>query len=255
MGDNLQFHVDTNEIAAQFGTLKDQVKKALHDGVRGVASATHAKVAQLAQENLKSTRKQYLDALQGQNGFQEIAPGIWVVSLNESALWVEEGQESHSMIEDLLRKNSKISKDGNRYKVIPFEHSKASDIQTGLEQDLVSQIRGHLKKQNIPFRGIERDASGKPRLGRVHKLDIPGPKLKKSHTAPPLQGLSIYQSKGPGGKVRRDVLTFRTVSDKHKGTDKWFHPGLKPRKFMDRALEWSLRVWENEILPGILSRF
>lgn len=251
MADNLQFHVNTEEIAAQFGEMKNQVEKALHDGVQGVAASTHAKVAEMAQSELKSTREKYLEAL----SFQELAPGVWIVNLNESALWIEEGQEPHEMIDDLLKKNAKISKDGSRYKVIPFEHSKASDRQTGSEQNLVNQIRDHLKKQNIPFKGIERDSSGKPRLGRVHKMNIPGPKLKQSHTAPPLQGLSIYQSRGSGGKVRRDILTFRTVSDKHKGTGKWFHPGTEPKKFLDRALEWAMNTWESEILPGILSRF
>lgn len=252
MADNLEFHINTEEVAAQFGELKNQVQNALNDGVKGIAAATHAKVAQLAQENLKSTRDKYLEALQG---FQEVAPGVWVVSLNESALWIEEGLEAHDMHDKMLKKNYKISKDGYKYRSIPFEHSKASDAQTGLEQNLVNQIRGHLKKQNIPFRGIERDASGKPRLGRVHTMNIPGPKMKKTHTAPPLKGLSIYQSKGPGGKVRRDILTFRTISEKNKGTGKWFHPGVQPKHFMDKALEWAMRTWESEILPGILSRF
>lgn len=255
MADNLHFSVNISEISSQFKEMKDQIEEALMDGVKGVASMTHAKTLEFAQRDLKSTRNSYIKAMQPPNGFQEIAPGIWVVSLNESALWIEEGQDPHSLVDTMLKKNAKISKDGNRYRVIPFEHSKSPELQTQQGADLVNQIRGHLKKQNIPFRGIERDAKGEPKMGRLHKMDIPGRKLKPTHTAPPLHGLTIYQSKGPGGKVRRDILTFRTISDKHKQQGKWFHPGLEPRKFMDKALDWAMNTWEREILPGILGRF
>ena len=258
MVDNLQFHVNTAEIAEQFGELKDKVEQVLYLAVKRLAVTTHAEVQQLAENNLHSTKKIYLDAIdiRNGNGFKELAPGLWVVDLNESAMWIEEGQEPHSMKEGLLAKNAKTSKDGYRYKSIPFKHSKAQDLQTTQEKDLVNEIRGHLKKQKISFEGIETDASGKPRLGRLHRMNIPSKRLKPYHVAPPLQNLSIYQSKTKEGKIRRDVITFRTVSENPNSKSKWFHPGVKPpRKFMDKALEIAMRRWESEILPDILSRF
>ena len=258
MVDNISFHVNTAEIAEQFGELKDKVEQVLYLAVKRLAVTTHAEVQRLAEDNLHSSKQAYLDAIdiRNGNGFKEIAPGLWVVDLNESAMWIEEGQEPHSMKEKLLAKNSKISKDGYRYKSIPFSHSKSQDLQTSQEKDLVNEIRSHLKKQKISFKGIETDATGKPRLGRLHRMNIPSKRLKSYHVAPPLQNLSIYQSKGKNGKIRRDVVTFRTISENPNSKSKWFHPGIKPpRKFMDRALEIAMRRWESEILPDILSRF
>jgi hypothetical protein len=78
-----------------------------------------------------------------------------------------------------------------------------------------------------------------------------------------LDGVSIYQrmKKNPDGSmatgrkgnpvVVRDVMTFRVASSKHMG-QKWDHPGLEGKEFLDEAYSWALNHWETEILPSII---
>lgn len=248
---NLRFFVDADAIASEFNELKEEVKKAMEDGVKQVASMTYAKTQELASSKLNSTRKTYMDNLE----FKEVAPGIWVVSLDEKAMWIEEGRKSGDMTEDLLKKNYKIAKDGSRYKAIPFDQAKPTSQTPMSARMFANQVKTELRARNIPYKKIEYNPDGSPRLGKLHTInDISSlrPSARASHGA--LAGLSIYQSQTKSGNVRRDIMTFRVVSSKHKGS-KWIHPGLEAKKFMDEALEWASDIWDKEILPAILERF
>lgn len=248
---NLKFSINAEEMASLFGDLKKEVEAALTDGVQRLASMTHAKTLEHAQSELTSTRKKYTDAL----SFEEIEKGVWVVSLDESALFIEEGRKSGSMVDDLLRNNAKVSKDGNRYKAIPFEHSKPPSQQTPKAKEITDQIKRELRSVGVPFKKIEYNPDGSPRIGKLHKFDFPSNKPSAMASHPALSGLTIYQHKTSGGNIRRDIMTFRMVSDKSKAEGKWHHPGLEARKFMDKAFASALQEWESEILPEILNRF
>lgn len=232
-----------------FGDIKEQIKEKVEKGVQSLAAMTHAKVAEMAQGELHSTRHIYMDAL----GFEQIAPNVWAVSLDaQKAGWIENGRKSGPMFDDLLRKNAKVSKEGNRYKAIPFEHSKPPSQMTGEAQLLVTRIKSALKKEGIPFKKIEKDASGNPRLGKLHTLNIKSAPPTSRSTSPALFGVNIYQHKTSKGNVRRDIMTFRVISDKQRGTGKWEHPGTEPKNFFEKAYNWATRTWETEILPAIL---
>jgi hypothetical protein len=248
---NLRFFVDAEAIAKEFGELKKEVEEALTQGVKQVASMTHAKTQELASEKLKSTRQLYLNNLE----FKEIEMGIWVVSLDQPALFIEEGRKSGSMIPDLLRRNAKTAKDGSRYKAIPFQHNKPPSQTPRKSEEIVSLVKSELKARNIPYKKIEHNADGSPRLGRLHVIkDIqsPRPSARASHGV--LDSLTIYQTKLPSGKIRRDIMTFRVASTKHEGS-KWIHPGMEGKKFMDEALEWAEKIFNDEILPSILEKY
>jgi hypothetical protein len=248
---NLRFFVNADEIAAEFGDLKEQVKKTLEDAVQQVASMTHAKTLELANEKLHSTRSIYTSSLD----FKEEAPGIWVVSLDEKAMWLEEGRKSGDMTEDLLKRNYKVAKDGSRYRAIPFSHSKGPSATPKASQMFVNQVKQELKSRNIPYKKIEYNQDGSPRMGRLHTIkDISSLRPSSRASFGALAGLTVMQSMGSNGKVRRDIMTFRVVSSKHKGS-KWIHPGLEANKFMDQALEWAERIFDNEILPAILESY
>lgn len=231
-------------------SFKEEAQKAIEDAVKQLSAMTHAKVVELAQEKLKTTRKVYTDNLD----YAEVAPGVWVVSLDQPALWIEEGRKSGSMVEDLLRNNAKTAKDGSRYKAIPFEHSKKPSEMDPFARNLVAKIRSELKKANIPFKKLELNPDGSPRIGKLHTMNIssPHPSSRASHEA--LAGLTIYQTKTSKGNVRRDIMTFRVVSSKHEGK-KWIHPGRDGEKFFEKALEWAEKEWESSILPQIMERF
>jgi hypothetical protein len=248
---NLRFFVNAEAIAQEFGELKKEIEEAITQGVKQVASMTYAKTQELASEKLHSTRQIYLDNLE----FQEIENNIWVVSLDQPALWIEEGRKAGDMTEDLLRKNAKTAKDGSKYKAIPFDHAKAPSQTSASALMFVNQIKSELKARKIPYKKIEYNSDGSPRLGRLHTIkDISSlkPSARASHGA--LDGLAIYQRKLPSGKVRRDIMTFRVVSSKHKGS-KWIHPGSDGKKFMDEALEWAEKIFNDEILPSILEKY
>lgn len=252
----LIFNIDAAKIAAMFKEFALEVEQDLQKAVANLAAITDAKVKEMAQQELKSSRQPFMDSL----GFEEIAPGVWVISVGEEGMWVEEGIESNKdMKPDLLAEGAKTSRSGHRYKVIPFDYGSPPSTQTPSTQMIVSELKSKLKKENIPFKKIERNADGSPKVGKLHELDLGNPKgrsggLGKGNT-PALNGLSIYQSITKSGNVRRDIMTFRTVSSGPGSAGKWHHPGLEAKKFLDRAVEWAAKEWEEKILPEVLKKW
>ena len=87
---NLKINIDVASLAKQCKEFAKELEQDLHKGVTNLAAITHAKVAEMANSELKSSRKAFADSL----GFEEIADGVWVVSIDEKGLWVEQGIES-----------------------------------------------------------------------------------------------------------------------------------------------------------------
>jgi hypothetical protein len=249
---SIKINFDVAAIAAQFKELALEVEQDLMRGVSSLAAMTHAKVAEMASEQLRSPLKNLQDSL----GFEEISPGVWVVSIDEKGLWIEEGIEpGKDMKPGLLKGATKMSKDGHRYRSIPFDHGKAPTQMTPYAQSLVSMIKQKLKQEKVPFKKIEKNADGSPRVGKLHAFDIDSenPTARASH--PALKGVTIYQSVTPSGNVRRDILTFRTVSEGPNSAGKWIHPGYQAKHFLDKASEWAIKEWEDSILPALLDKY
>lgn len=247
----LKIKIDAASIAAQFKELKVEVEQDINKGVANLAAITHAKVAEMAGNELKTTHKTLTDNL----GFEEVTPGVWVVSIAEDALWIEEGIEANKdMKPDLLKNATKTSASGFKYRSIPFDHGAPPSQLTNSAQNIVNKLRSELKKQGVPFKKIELNANGSPRTGKLHSLDIDSEVPGKGNT-PALKGVSIYQTVTKTGNVRRDILTFRTVSGGPASAGKWIHPGYTAKKFLDRAAEWATKEWEDKILPEILGKY
>lgn len=253
---SLKFNIDAAAIAAQFKEFAVEVEQDLKKAVANLAAITHAKVVEEANTELHTSRQDYMDAL----GFEEIVDGVWVISVDESAMWIEEGIEANKdMKPDLLAKNAKVSKAGHKYKVIPFDYGKGPTQNSPSTQMVVNAIKSNLKKEGVPFKKIEKNADGSPKVGKLHEFNFgnPGGRMGgpgKGNT-PVMNGLSIYQTMTKTGNVRRDILTFRTVSSGPGSQGKWHHPGLEPKKFLDKALEWALQEWEQKILPEALKKW
>lgn len=259
---DLKFEINIDEVASQFGEIRNKVAKDLKDGVKSLATMTHAKTLELATTELNSVSKIYKDAL----SFQEIEEGVWVVSLDEKALWIEEGRKTGFMDELLNTKSPnakgeiKTSKEGNKYRVIPFEHSKKPSEQTKKAKELTDQIRKVLKEKGIPYKKLELGQDGSPKLGLLHRFDISSARIKETHKDEPLKGIAIYQKKDEAtGKVSRDVMTFRVISEKSEKEGKWIYPEnakyAQGAKLMDKAFAWALVEWERSILPDIVSKY
>jgi len=250
----LKFSIDSDAISAQFGAFASEVKKDLQDSMEILSTRFFTKTKDLADAKLKSTYKTYCDNL----SVEKIADGIWVVTLNEKALWLEEGiPASFDMKPGLLKGATKTSKTGNKYRSIPFEHSKNTPTTaTPKAVALVNEIKSALHSRGINYKKIERDASGNPRLGKLHTLNIASEKPSAKASTPALRGLTIYQTKdNKTGKVSRSVMTFRTVSSGPGSEGKWIHPGMPANNFMDKAFEWMDGIWEKDILPEILKKY
>ncbi|MDD5650672.1 MAG: hypothetical protein PHF86_09685 [Candidatus Nanoarchaeia archaeon] len=253
---NLIFDIDIEDIKKQIEDTGKSLKKDLINGVEKLAVMTHAKVMEFAKDNLHSSAKTYMDNV----AFDQISENMWIVTLKEPALWIEEGMRGGFMKWLLEDKNGKgqvkTNKKGEKYRVIPFEHSKAPAEQTANARELTDAIKKEFKKQNIPFKRIETTPEGSPRIGKLHTINIESARPSKSAKTPALSGVTVYQSKDKNtGKVRRDIFTFRVISEKHEKEGLWVHPGKEAKKFMDKAFDWCMNTWEKEILPTILEKY
>lgn len=246
---NLKIQIDAEEIASQFGDLKYEVEEALTEAVRQASVMAYGIANELAAEKLNSRLKTYQDAL----SYEEVSPGLWTVSLDESAFWIEDGISAHDQRETLLKNNAKVSKDGTRYKVIPFEHSKNPSQQTSRAREISQMVKKELKARNIPYKKIERDEKGSPRLGKLHSFSVPGsPKPSPKAKFGALSGINIYQRMEKGRAVR-DIMTFRTITSKKD--DRWMHPGLQAEKILDQTFDKIQQIFDLEILPEVLRKY
>jgi hypothetical protein len=247
----LKINIDAAGISKEFAEFAKEVENDLKKGVANLATITHAKVAEMASSELKTSRKTFMDSLK----FEEISEGVWVVSIEDKALWIEEGIKANFDMKPGLLRGGEMSKTGGyQYKVIPFEHSKAPSQLTASAQTIVSQIKTNLKRENIPFKQIEKNSDGSPRTGKLHNFNWKSDKPGKGNT-PALKGVSIYQTVTKTGNVRRDIMTFRTITGGPASQNKWIHPGFTGKEFLDKAYEWALKEWENKILPEILDKW
>ena len=263
----ISLNIDLSAVTDLNNSLRPKINAALKNAAQSLSAQAHAHLLELVQAKLNSTRETYVDAI----GFSQVNDSTWVINLDKSAMWIEEGLPEHEMLDNLLKSpKAKMAKDGSRYIVVPFKHNKGPTQQTKAAGDLTATIKQELKKRQIPYGKIERDEKGQAKLGLLHKFDIMKDPVK-SHDGPGqghgpigqvrqgmtqipfLQSVRIYQ-RNIKGSVKRDIMTFRVASSKHKGTGKWVHPGLKPRKFMDETAEWALKTWDairDEIIKSV----
>ena len=269
---NLRFYVDVDRLASQFDTLKEDVKNDLNKGVENLANMTHAKTLELAGSQLSSLQKMYKENVE----FSNPAPNFWIVTLKEPAMWIEEGRKAGFMEELLNGKSSKSGKNG-KYAVIPFEHNKNPSEQSAKAYDLAKEIQYALKKKGVNWKKIEKDEDGSPRLGQLHAFNLETARplaQKDSHKNSLTSGVAVYQSvydqsgkrvinkdrarhlleKGMG-TVKKDVMTFRVISEKSRNEGAWIHPGRPGNKIMDSAFSWAMSVWEREVLPAIFEKY
>lgn len=249
---DLKLIVNVDQITKQFDEFKDELKFALEDGVRSLASMTHAKVLSEASENLRSLSQQYTDAV----SFEEVEKNLWVVSLDlKKAGWIEEGRKSGFQEELLYGKSSKVSKSGERYAVIPFKHNKNPSQQGENAQNLAQEIKMEMKARKIPYKEIETNPDGSPRLGMIHRFNVDSPRLKEHHKDKPLKGVAIYQRKDKSGAVQKDIMTFRVISEKHRQEGKWNHPGRDGEFIFESAFLWAENEWNTNVMPEIMGLF
>ena len=272
---HLSFGVDAEATASMFKEFAMEVQQDLQKGVEQLARTSHANILLELETESSSIQMAYKDHLSAP---EEIEPGVWVVTLDPKAFWIEEGIPEGSDMKKWLLKDGEMGEKG-RYRIIPFKQSEAPSRQSEMGQLLSSAIKknlntefGKMNKANIKkakssglappsiitATKIEmvKDSEGQdtksPRTGMLHAFNFGGHKPGKGNT-PAMDGVSVYQTKKPDGSVRRDIFTFRTVTEHQSG--KWIHPGLRKRQFLDKAMLHAVNIWDTEILPAILKKW
>jgi hypothetical protein len=277
-------NLDFTPLAQMAKGLEDRLVSAGRREGQALAMAAHAHMIEEANLKLNSRRQKFIDGL----SFKQENQDTWLIVLDRKARWIDDGLEPHEMIDDLLsnrggKSKPKVAKDGSRYRVIPFFHGpgKGKTNSTPAEMSLQSAIKTALKQadnhltggKGIPYGKLERGSDGQPLNGLLHSIDI-NSQPKKTHNGPGqgwgrigdvkqgatgipfLQGLRIYQRKTKNmdgsTSTKRAIMTFRVVSSKHKGSGRWFHPGVAPAGIFDETYDWARRKWEEEILPRVI---
>lgn len=298
-------------LRSEIQSLANSINQRLDDSLATLAKQGEGKAKDWAATRLNSTRQQYESALNAvqigpnkwavtldasaahlEDGFPtfDMKPGL----LNSKAI-VKSGKNAG---QPWVRR----SKDGFRYAIVPMDQSGGgrgagkqspdSQIQQqnpvtrgtsgnlqrdggkpeGLQTrgDLMSDMKSMIGKAGL--RGITKDASGAPILGKVATVranpsnpnsmtvNVTG---QQSRTAsmgtslggrpnqvnPLLNGLVKYQyevKKRDGGTmVKSAYMTFRVVSEKQKS--KWIHPGFMGVKIFD-----DLESWAQLTLPKLV---
>jgi hypothetical protein len=264
----ISLSVDLGDILDLNSELRPKIEKALKEAAASLSRQAHAHILEEVQNGekaLHSTQKIYTKAL----GFKQVNEHTWVITLDQKAMWIEEGRTKGEMISDLLKSTkTKTAADGSRFLSVPFKHNKGPTSSTPAQQDLTATVRKEMAKRKIPYGNLEMDAGGKPKLGLLHSFDITKGPLKTSegpnsrgqgqgpmgavrqgHTGIPyLQGVRIYQKEVKDeetGRVsfKKDIMTFRMVSSKMMGSGKWVYPDVPAKKFFEECEQWVLKEW------------
>jgi len=235
------------------------IQKDLQKSVKQLGKGALKEAEKLSSERLPtSLNNLYRDNLY----MEQISDNIVEIGIREEALWIEEGRKGGFM-DELLAKNAKVSKDGNKYKVIPMEKDTSAKKGSNSGQELITELKSFFKKEGVPYsktRALELDDNGSPRIGKINSYDIKSmrDKNKKSvqSLSENLQGVSVYQNKNPKtGKVERNIMTFRVISEKSKEEGKWNHPGRKGEKILDETFKWVEKAWQTQILPDLKRKY
>lgn len=260
---DLKITLDISSLTQYLNDFTKEIVKDVQKSVQALANDTHTHIKEEAQNKLHSFREQYLKSLAPA---EQIDNFLWVITLNSDATWIEEGiPQPYDMKDGLLkteRPGSKgkvqFTKDGHRYRIVPMNQAKTpteiSPNTAGYETSMVNKVKSELKKKGIPYKKLELDKNGSPRIGRLHSLDIDSYTPGKGNT-PQLHGINIYQTKQKDGSVKRQITTFRIVTDRDNQKDKWIHPPVEARNFFLEAKSWAEKEWESKILPALTEKY
>lgn len=275
MKPTMKLNIDFDAVMAAFGELSKEMQIALDIGAETLASTAYAHITEELANQSPSIQRIYTEALE--RPYQE-TQGVYVIALNPEAFWIEEGIKPDSDMKTWLL-NSKKAKNGRngRYLIVPFKHSEKPTRMSSKQQALATDIKQNLKDAFKGINAANRDTARKagtekpvslavnkielvdprnptssPRTGSIHSFNFGGEIPGKGNT-PIKDGVTIHQKDHQDGKgVRRDIFTFRTVT---QNSSKWKHPGFKRLQLLDNALEFAQKTWDDRIFPEIMKRF
>ena len=219
--------------------MSQETQDLLQESVASLATAAYSEAIRLAQAKLKTTQRDYVNALQ----FEKIDDNVYIITLSgPAANAIENGWGSFDMKPGLLAgPNSKVTKKGTRYNTVPFSYQPTSNAPLSPKnEELRSSLRDVIKANGLS-KIIKNQATGKPLEGIVARVKNTGIKN--------LDGLVKIQ-KTYGNKTQSTYMTFRRVSTNSKAGS-WMHPGYAGAKIfpmVEQFIESQLDVILSSIL-------
>jgi hypothetical protein len=268
-------NVDLSQLASSVSP--EKLERLGEKAARDLTTLTRGKLIELAQSRLKTSQALFIENL---SVIEE--DNVFIISLHKDYSWINDGREPFNMIPGLLNGDKvKTNAQGHKYVVVPFKNTAGQTGPTQIhpeQRKMVTAIRGELKKQNISFAGIEKDDQGRPKLGRLHTLNLKTPKKNQegpyqgqgaigqprqghSFASPANQqllgGAAVYQHEVANKKtgkmeVKRSVITFRTASETQLGTGMWDHPGNQRTGIFEDGYEWALNELNTNVIPELI---
>lgn len=243
------------------GSLKDEAEKIkknieedLKKAIKALGASAYKHAEDLAQTKIKGKLS---DIYKSNLKIENPSENVVIIELKEEALWIEKGRKSGFM-EELLNSKSKVSKDGNRYRVIPIKNSSNAGSTKSVGEDLVGDLKTFLKSQGIrtsKTKQLETDEKGSPRIGKINSFDLKKMRDKKG-LSEDIKSVSVFQNKNQKtGKVERSIVAFRVISDKHKTSGKWVHPGTPPARILEDTFKWIEQQWQTQIFPALKEKY
>jgi hypothetical protein len=222
-------------------SLQDDVNKA----VKTLGSEAIRTAQDLADRHLPpKLAKVYKDSIK----IEEISENVVVVELSENAVWIEKGRKAGFM-EDLLKTGAKQGKDGKKYRVIPIGEGKSNPQSSPKSEGLLNDLTSFLRSKNVTDK-LATDKNGSPRTGKIHSFDI------KKGLFDNIQRVSVFQNKNARtGKVEQKITAFRVISEKHRGTGKWVHPGRPPANILEQTFKSLEQILNTQIFPAIRDKY
>jgi hypothetical protein len=261
----LEIEIKTEgDISNQAKKVIENIKKDLQAATQAIGQGAYQQAHNIADQKMSTE----LSSIYKKNLYiKKLSENAVEIGIKEEAFWIENGKKGGFMEELLNHKSGsppKVSKEGHKYRVIPFEKSTTKKSTSSSGEAAINELKTFLRKENIRYsktRALALDEKGSPRIGRIHSFDIKkmreNGKKSVEGLSRNLQGLSIYQNFNPQTKrVERNIMTFRVISEKHRNSGKWQYPANKPKKeVMKDVFRWVEQTWQSKILPELKAKY
>jgi len=222
------------------GSVEQEFLQAIRDTTQGA----YAKIVAAAQEQLKTTQKDYLKGLR----FEQIGDNQYLITLDGSfANALEGGRPAFDMRAAMLKSTKTVeigsragepwvqkNKNNQKFAHVPLEkkpfskNPKMSDMAQAIRQLEAYNQSGRKQKITQTFK----DPSGKALQGKVATVKDTG--------IANLEGLVKYQKVSQNEKTGKEsvssvYINYRTVAENGKP---WIHPGIKGIQAFEQAEQW-----------------
>lgn len=249
MGSDISVKFIATQLGKDLENAVPRVIDEINQAVADLANAAYASILANAQQQLQSTRQDYISGL----NFTKLGDDSYLISLSgEMSNRLEEGFPAYDMKPGMLGSKKIVgvgsragepwvqeNKQGKKFAHVPFEHhpfskaGKTGDLSADIKKLLAFNRQGVRQKITKTFT----DDLGKPLAGKVATaIDATGN----------LENLVKMQHISEKGRVSSVYMTFRTISEDSTG---WKHPGYSglgafadAEKFVEAELENIIRI-------------